>query len=359
MANNEWWSAALRGASQHTRTDGRQFTYGTAGFRARADTLDSVLYRMGLLAVLRSKATKAAVGVMITASHNPECDNGVKLIEPMGEMLVASWEKHATLLANEKDGDIVGALQKIVECEMIDVSQTAHVIIARDTRPSSPGLSQALTEGVQSLNAEYKDYVPVACVATGVKHLHHRALDYDIGVYFEANGHGTVLFSKEAEEKINAASKNESLAPEKRKAAENLSNFIDITNQTVGDALADMLIVETILAAERWHISDWNAIYTELPNRQVKVKVKDRSVIQTTDAERRTTSPAGLQSLIDELVAKYKHGRSFVRPSGTEDIVRVYAEADTQENADMLAYEVCVKVFELADGVGDVPQRPK
>lgn len=27
---------------------------------------------------------------------------------------------------------------------------------------------------------------------TGVKHLHHKALDYDIGIYFEANGHGTV-----------------------------------------------------------------------------------------------------------------------------------------------------------------------
>lgn len=27
---------------------------------------------------------------------------------------------------------------------------------------------------------------------TGVKHLHHEAKNSDIGVYFEANGHGTV-----------------------------------------------------------------------------------------------------------------------------------------------------------------------
>lgn len=32
---------------------------------------------------------------------------------------------------------------------------------------------------------------------TGVKHLHERASEYDIGIYFEANGHGTVLFSEE------------------------------------------------------------------------------------------------------------------------------------------------------------------
>ena len=37
---------------------------------------------------------------MITASHNPEPDNGVKLIDPHGEMLQQSWEAHATRLAN-------------------------------------------------------------------------------------------------------------------------------------------------------------------------------------------------------------------------------------------------------------------
>ena len=34
--------------------------------------------------------------------------------------------------------------------------------------------------------------VIVKCVPTGVKHLHHAAKEFDIGVYFEANGHGTV-----------------------------------------------------------------------------------------------------------------------------------------------------------------------
>lgn len=37
---------------------------------------------------------------MITASHNLEPDNGVKLIDPDGEMLEQSWEEIATRLAN-------------------------------------------------------------------------------------------------------------------------------------------------------------------------------------------------------------------------------------------------------------------
>ena len=40
--------------------------------------------------------------------------------------------------------------------------------------------------------------VPVVFTPTGVKHLHHEATHFDIGVYFEANGHGTVLFSERA-----------------------------------------------------------------------------------------------------------------------------------------------------------------
>ena len=37
---------------------------------------------------------------MITASHNPEHDNGLKIIEPDGSMLDQSWESLATTIAN-------------------------------------------------------------------------------------------------------------------------------------------------------------------------------------------------------------------------------------------------------------------
>lgn len=51
----------------------------------------------------RSKSlVSAAIGVMITASHNPEEDNGVKLVDPLGEMLEMKWEKYATTLANAR-----------------------------------------------------------------------------------------------------------------------------------------------------------------------------------------------------------------------------------------------------------------
>ena len=141
---------------QHPKPD-VTFTYGTAGFRARAEVLDSVMYRMGLLAVLRSKAKDSkAIGVVITASHNPLHDNGVKLVDPLGEMLQPSWEKYASEIANTDN--IEHVVRKVVAQNCIDWSVGALVFIARDTRPSGPTFVKTLTDGIQALGGCYHDY---------------------------------------------------------------------------------------------------------------------------------------------------------------------------------------------------------
>ena len=253
-----------------------------------------------------------------------------------GKFCLLDGDKIATLLA--------GYLSELVKCSGLKLNlglvQTAY----------ANGSSTSYINDVMK--------VPIACVATGVKHLHHKAQDFDIGVYFEANGHGTVLFSDEAQSKVVAQAKAVGLDESTRDAAVKLETLMHLINQTVGDAISDLLVVETVLCQRDWTCEDWNTAYTDLPSRQTKVMVEDRTVVQTTDAERRTTSPAGLQAAIDELVAGYKMGRAFVRPSGTEDVVRVYAEADTQQHADQLAFEVGLQVYEKARGTGDKPCPP-
>lgn len=93
-------------------------SYGTAGFRAVADLLHSTMFRCrstprapqppaarpperppplpacrcGILMAARALKTRQITGICITASHNPAPDNGVKLVEPTGEMLCQEWE---------------------------------------------------------------------------------------------------------------------------------------------------------------------------------------------------------------------------------------------------------------------------
>lgn len=168
-------------------------------------------------------------------------------------------------------------------------------------------------------------------MSTGVKHLHHAAEHYNVGVYFEANGHGTVLFSPETQAKL---AEYQPSTPAQSTALNHLVNLIDLINQTVGDGLSDMLLVEVVLAHRSYGAFEWDSLYVDLPNRLVKVVVSDRNIFKTEDAERRLVSPPGVQARIDELVRKYEAGRAFVRPSGTEDVVRVYAEARVRAQAD-------------------------
>jgi len=133
----------------------KKFAYGTAGFRAKADTMDVIMYRVGALAALRAAHTGKIVGVMVTASHNEGADNGSKIVDPDGGMLAADWEKVATDLANA--GDIA-----TVEAVLSQISPTPSVapglvVVGRDTRVSSPHLAVLVASGVAAAGGSIHD----------------------------------------------------------------------------------------------------------------------------------------------------------------------------------------------------------
>ncbi|KAL1195536.1 Phosphoacetylglucosamine mutase [Cardamine amara subsp. amara] len=184
----------------------------------------------------------------------------------------------------------------------------------------------------------------VVFAKTGVKHLHEKAAEFDIGIYFEANGHGTILFSESFLSWLVAKEKDltarAQAGSEEHKAVSRLVAVSTLINQAVGDALSGLLLVEVILQHMGWSVEKWNELYKDLPSRQIKVEVPDRTAVVTTSEETEALKPLGIQDAINAEIKKYTRGRAFIRPSGTEDVVRVYAEASTQEAADSLANSV-------------------
>lgn len=98
---------------------------------------------------------------------------------------------------------------------------------------------------------------PPVRAKTGVKHCHAKAVKMDVGIYFEANGHGTVVFS----DKFRKAVAQCARSPDKSVAHSGklLIAFRDLVNEAVGDAISDMLCVEAVLRHLKWSEEDWLA----------------------------------------------------------------------------------------------------
>jgi len=261
------------------------------------------------------------------------------------DRIVFFGQSSETELAQLLDGDKIAIL-------------IAHVLMGHVSKEKLRTAEDIRIGIVQTAyaNGASTDYVkntlkiPVEIAKTGVKHLHHAAVEhFDIGIYFEANGHGTVVFSKTYEAFA-------------LKCLEETGNpfFVQLhrlINPAVGDALSDMLLVDFLLRSlGRWSLEDWNTrLYDDLPSRMLKVRVADRTIIRCNSNESVCLQPETVQPLLQTAMEGVSNGRCFVRPSGTEDVVRVYAEAKTREEADSLADQAARIVFDTCAGVGTRP----
>ncbi|KAF7456954.1 Phosphoacetylglucosamine mutase [Cryptosporidium felis] len=188
---------------------------------------------------------------------------------------------------------------------------------------------------LKSLNPEFFEY-RVCCVPTGVKHLHRRASEFDIAVYFEANGHGTVIHKPE---KLRRWSEELSICKNPN-SFQILTHFLCIFNPVIGDAISDMLAFEACRKYIQAHFGCRFSmdLYDDLFVVQDKVFLK-RSDLDTLvcdeQTERFLVEPKKLQVELDNYLSNLKDNlsRAFIRPSGTEDVARIYVEAPTRESA--------------------------
>lgn len=139
---------------------------------------------------------------MVTASHNPEPvslmmlydvrmsiaefplkDNGVKLVDPSGEMLDPAWELHATALANcPTTESLLSTFATLISHLRVDMHQPASIVYARDTRPSGPDLIQALEAGLKVFGTSVKT-IDIGVTTTPILHYVVKATNDKSGSY--------------------------------------------------------------------------------------------------------------------------------------------------------------------------------
>lgn len=151
-----------------------------------------------------------------------------------------------------------------------------------------------------------KNKITVKLTKTGIKNLHAEAMNHPVAVYFENNGHGTAHIS------------NDILLKNGQKL---------VKNELIGDGIYNIFTTMQILEELEMTWDDWYNLYKKRKTYQYKIPLENIPDIQTTGTIYQTTQPIWLKEFIERKSKKY-NARIFMRPSGTEPIIRIYLEAD-------------------------------
>lgn len=343
-----------------------------------------------------TKALGAQAGVMISASHNPVADNGIKFFGPDGFKLSDDQEleieelidmdedrlprpvgadlgqvmdyfeggqKYLQFLKNTVDEEFSG-IHIALDCAHGATSSLAtHLFADLDADISVMGASP---NGI-NINAGVGSTHPEALAAMVKEKGADVGLSFDgdgdrliaidekgniidgdqimyiCGKYLKEQGrlkHSTIVstvmsnlgFYKGLEahgiQSVPTAVGDRYVVEEMKKSGYNLGgeqsgHIIFLDYNTTGDGLLTGLQLVNIMKSTQKKLSELAAEMTKFPQKLVNVRVTDKHHV--TDNEK-------VKEVIEQVEAEMNgNGRILVRPSGTEPLVRVMAEAPTEE----------------------------
>lgn len=343
-----------------------------------------------------TKALGAQAGVMISASHNPVADNGIKFFGPDGYKLSDDQENEIEQLMDMETDELprpVGAnlgqvndyfeggqkylqyLKQSVDEEFTGLhialdcahgatsSLATHLFADLDADTSTMGASPNglnINDGVGSTHPEaLAEFVKEKGADLGLAFdgdgdrliaidekgniVDGDQIMYICGKFLKERGQlkqGTVVstvmsnlgFYKGLEENgvksVQTAVGDRYVVEEMKKNGYNLGgeqsgHIIFLDYNTTGDGLLTGLQLANIMKATKKPLSELAAEMKKYPQVLVNIRVTDKHHV--TDNEK-------VKAVIEQVEAEMNgNGRILVRPSGTEPLVRVMAEAATAE----------------------------
>ena len=329
------------------------------------------------------------LGVVVSASHNPPEYNGIKIFDRDGQKLPDATEEEIEALF-ETDGPGGGEIDRV---DVATDSYLEHITERFGTDLSglrvavdcaNGAYSAIAPQAFESLGAEVTAVaadpdgtnINLGCGATDLSVLQRTVLEgeFDLGIAFDGDGDrmlavdangspvdgdqilavladdlgvdlvavtamtnlGFHRFAEERGIRVVTTDVGDRYVLEALReqggllGGEQSGHIIYLRDHVTGDGLAAGLLL--CAAIQGRTLADAVAILPRYPQAKQNVRVRSKSISE------------GLRSRVDEVNAELDgSGRILVRPSGTEPVVRVLAEAENAEKAE----ELCAKIAAL------------
>ena len=329
------------------------------------------------------------LGVVVSASHNPPEYNGIKIFDRDGQKLPDATEEEIEALF-ETDGPGGGEIDRV---DVATDSYLEHITERFGTDLSglrvavdcaNGAYSAIAPQAFESLGAEVTAVaadpdgtnINLGCGATDLSVLQRTVLEgeFDLGIAFDGDGDrmlavdangspvdgdqilavladdlgvdlvavtamtnlGFHRFAEERGIRIVTTDVGDRYVLEALRGqggllgGEQSGHIIYLRDHVTGDGLAAGLLLCSAIHGRT--LADAVAVLPRYPQAKQNVRVRSKSISE------------GLRSRVDEVNAELDgSGRILVRPSGTEPVVRVLAEAENAEKAE----ELCAKIAAL------------
>ena len=329
------------------------------------------------------------LGVVVSASHNPPEYNGIKIFDRDGQKLPDATEEEIEALF-ETDGPGGGEIDRV---DVATDSYLEHITERFGTDLSglrvavdcaNGAYSAIAPQAFESLGAEVTAVgadpdgtnINLGCGATDLSLLQRTVLEgeFDLGIAFDGDGDrmlavdangspvdgdqilavladdlgvdlvavtamtnlGFHRFAEERGIRVVTTDVGDRYVLEALRGqggllgGEQSGHIIYLRDHVTGDGLAAGLLLCSAIHGRT--LADAVAVLPRYPQAKQNVRVRSKSISE------------GLRSRVDEVNAELDgSGRILVRPSGTEPVVRVLAEAENAEKAE----ELCAKIAAL------------
>ena len=220
------------------------------------------------------------------------------------------------------DGDFMIALiiKSIYNDILSNINSYNHVTIGVIYTPyTNSGLLDFIDRNC--VNVHNKCSIIKTKVPTGVKNLMAQTDKTDISICFEPNGHGTVIVNNH----------------------HNIPNIIIISqlfNKFVGDGIMNLFGIMYILKYMNFSYDFFSSLYTPRETILKKINVQDKNKYVTNECGDILLEPINVAKNINNTINEYFKGcRCFVRPSGTENILRLYIENNNNNSKNIKILE--------------------